>query len=75
MIGASYNVLAAAQGSTHNYLLKLSFSEKATKMCAYGFEIYLVNIKTIRTIAQIFVAFSEKLNFNGWDFTTSRLLF
>ena len=29
----------------------------------YGFEIYLVNVKTIRTIAQIFVAFSEKLNF------------
>ena len=29
----------------------------------YGFEIYLVNIKTIRTIAQIFEAFSEKLNF------------
>ena len=30
----------------------------------YGFEIYLVNVKTIRTIAQIFVAFSEKLKFN-----------
>ena len=30
----------------------------------YGFEIYLVNVKTIRQIAQIFVAFSEKLNFN-----------
>ena len=30
----------------------------------YGFEIYLVNFKTMRTIAQIFVAFSEKLNFN-----------
>ena len=30
----------------------------------YGFEIDLVNVKTIRTIAQIFVAFSEKLNFN-----------
>ena len=30
----------------------------------YGFEIYLVNVKTIETIAQIFVAFSEKLNFN-----------
>ena len=30
----------------------------------YGFEIYLLNVKTIRTIAQIFVAFSEKLNFN-----------
>ena len=29
----------------------------------YGFEIYLVNAKTIRTIVQIFVAFSEKLNF------------
>ena len=30
--------------------------------CLYGFEIYLVNVKTIRTIVQIFVAFSEKLN-------------
>ena len=30
-----------------------------------GFEIYLANTKTIRTIAQIFVAFSEKLNFKG----------
>ena len=29
----------------------------------YDFEIYLVNVKTIRMIAQIFVAFSEKLNF------------
>ena len=29
------------------------------------FEIYLVNVKTIRTIMQIFVAFSEKLNFTG----------
>ena len=29
------------------------------------FEIYLVNVKTMRTIAQIFVAFSEKLNFTG----------
>ena len=31
--------------------------------CPYGFEIYLVNVKTIRTIVQIFVAFSEKVNF------------
>ena len=30
----------------------------------YGFEIYLVNVKTMRTIAQIVVAFSEKLNLN-----------
>ena len=29
----------------------------------YGFDIYLANFKTIRKIAQIFVAFSEKLNF------------
>ena len=29
----------------------------------YGFDIYLVNVKTIRRMAQIFVAFSEKLNF------------
>ena len=29
----------------------------------YGFEIYLVFVNTIRTIAHIFVAFSEKLNF------------
>ena len=29
----------------------------------YGFQIYLVNVKTMRTIAHIFVAFSEKLNF------------
>ena len=31
----------------------------------YEFDIYLVNVKTIRMIAQTFVAFSEKLNFNG----------
>ena len=30
-----------------------------------GFDIYLVNGKTTRKIAQIFVAFSEKLNFIG----------
>ena len=29
----------------------------------YGFVIYFVNVKTIRRMAQIFVAFSEKLNF------------
>jgi len=30
----------------------------------YGFEIYLRNVKTMRKILQIFVAFSEILNFN-----------
>ena len=28
----------------------------------YGFDIYLVNVKTIRRMAQFFVAFLEKLN-------------
>ena len=32
----------------------------------HGFEIYLVNVKTIRQIAQIFTAFSEKLNFTTY---------
>ena len=34
----------------------------------YGFENYLVYVKTMRTIAQIFVAFSEKLNFPTFFF-------
>ena len=29
----------------------------------YGFDIALVNVKAMSTIVQIFVAFSEKLNF------------
>ena len=29
------------------------------------FEVYLVNVKTMRKIAEIFVTFSEKLNFKG----------
>ena len=29
----------------------------------HGFDIYLVDIKTMKKIAQIFVAFSEKQNF------------
>ena len=32
-------------------------------MRTHGFDICLVNVKTMRKIAQIFVAFSEKLNF------------
>ena len=30
----------------------------------YGFDIYLVNVKILKQIAQIVVIFSEKLNFN-----------
>ena len=48
-------------------MVKFSFSEKGTKIC----EIFLmvwVDVQTLRKIAQIFVAFSEKLNFirNQW---------
>jgi hypothetical protein len=38
------------------FWLKFSFSEKTTK-------IYLENVKIERRMAQIFVVFSEKLNF------------
>ena len=37
----------------------------------YGFDIYLVNVKTMRKIAQIFEAFSGKLNFNAPSKTIS----
>ena len=39
---------------------------KNVRNCPYGFEIYLVNVKTMRKIAKNFVAFSEKLNFTIW---------
>ena len=46
--------------------LKLIFYENITKIHAIsdGLDIYLVNVQTMRKIVQIFVAFSEKLNFN-----------
>ena len=49
---------------------KFSFSEKATKICAI-FRMVLtlnkyLNVKAMRKIAQSFVAFSEKLNFNTY---------
>ena len=37
--------------------------QKNLRNIPHGFDIYLVNVKTMRKIAQIFVAFSEKLNF------------
>ena len=53
-------------------MVKFSFFEKATKICAIVVMVlkftYLVNVKTMRTIAQIFVAFSEKLNFPTFFF-------
>ena len=42
----------------------------------HGFDIYLVNFKTIRQIAQIIVAFSEKLIFNkAWNIFSTFLKF
>ena len=40
----------------------------------YGFEIYLVNVKTMIMIVQIFVAFSEKLNFTDLLSNDSKML-
>ena len=54
-----------------NYFIKFGLSEKHTKfakiflMVLSNRLIYLVNVKTMRKIEQIFVAFSEKLDFNG----------
>ena len=59
--------LKRAFGSVDNISVKVQLfweGHKNVRNHPYGFEIYLVNVKTIRTIAQIFVAFSEKLNFN-----------
>ena len=58
--------------SSHCFvLLKFSFSEKATKICAFFImvltftKVQQVNAKTMRKIAQFFAAFSEKLNFTA----------
>ena len=47
-------------------IIKVQFfweGHKNVRNLPYGFEICWVKVKTMRTIAQIFVAFSEKLNF------------
>ena len=52
-----------------NHLIKLSFSGKATKIknlwnLPHGLDVYkYINVQTMMKIVQIFVAFSEKLNF------------
>ena len=38
-------------------------SHKNLRNLPHGLDIYIVNIQTMRKIAQIFVAFSENLNF------------
>ena len=52
---------------TNNIFVKVQLfweGHKNVRNRPYGFEI-LVNVKTMRTIVQIFVAFSEKLNFSS----------
>ena len=47
--------------------IKFSFSEKATKICTIVLMVLTITyVKTIRKIALIFVAFSEKLNFTNF---------
>ena len=54
-----------AQKFTYSLKVQLFWEgHKNVRNCPYGFEIYLANVKTVRTIAQIFVAFAEKLDFN-----------
>ena len=43
-------------------VVKVQLFWEATKICD-GFDVCLVNVKIMRTIAHIFVVFSEKLNF------------
>ena len=38
----------------------------------YGFDVYLINVKTIRRRAQFFVAFSERLNFTYLERCSSK---
>ena len=40
----------------------------------HGLDIYLVNVQTMRKIAQIFVPFTEKLNFTIAPKNSSKLL-
>ena len=46
--------------------------ESTARQSAFGFIWPLVDVKTIRTIVLIFVAFSEKLNFKSQKFSHSR---
>ena len=57
-------------------LIKVQFfweGHKNLRHPLYGFDIYLVNVKTIRRMAQIFESFSEKLNFKVLQRTPARL--
>ena len=75
--GVSFNTPPSSLGRKDKQQHNVSFGEvlsgckvqlfwegyKNLRNLPQGFDIYLVNVKTMRKIAQIFVAFSEKLNF------------
>ena len=50
--------------------LKFIYSEKATKFCKIFTLLlsYVLPVKSKVKISQNFVAFSEYMNFNSWDF-------
>ena len=55
-------------GGVTLYIVDILLGHKNVRNRPYGFEIYLVNVKTMRTTAQIFLAFSEKRNCNvNWS--------
>ena len=56
-----YLYLLAANLRDHDEHIR--FTESTRAVLINGLDIYLVNVKTIRKIAQMFVAFLEKLNF------------
>ena len=43
-------------------MLKFSFSDKATKICVIFLMVLMLTKQALRKIAQLFVAFSEKLS-------------
>ena len=52
------------ESNDHNCKVQLFREDlKNLRNLPHGFDIYLVNVKTMRKIAQIFEVFSEKLNF------------
>ena len=60
----SFIQIALARLSLWNSKVRLFWQgHKNLRNLPYGFDIYLVSVKNMRKIAQIFVAFSEKLNF------------
>ena len=64
MYTSSLKRLTKSGGAIENDKVHFFWEDhKKLRSLPQGFDIYLVNVKTMSKIAQIFVAFSEKLNF------------